>query len=121
MGSRFVSELAFKSRLPPPYAAQIERADDLVMIYWGARAWKLARPEADRVASLVFPYYKKPSEYRWPVKGKDVLIMMDEPQYSADELVYELFSAGANVVHLYGPRIPGQLLTYDPRAARAIP
>ncbi len=109
---------AGEQRQPPPFAGKIDRTDEMVMIYCGKRAWELARPAADRVASLVFPYYKKANTYAWPVAGKEVLVISDEHLFWSDELVYELFCAGATRVHIYGRQIPGELYTYDPAERR---
>ena len=65
-----------EKRHRPPFSAQIDTDSDLVMIYCGKRAWELARPAKDRVASLVFPYYRKAGEYAWPVNGKEVLVLI---------------------------------------------
>lgn len=126
----------------PPFAHQINREDDLVMIYCGEKAWRLAKPglsaapggpilpdplglldqckfpdkEFERVASLVFPRRADPGEYRWPVKDKQVLILsMGELRTVTDPLVMELLHQGARSVWV---REGSSLTHYDP-AGRA--
>lgn len=122
----------------PPFAHQIRREDDLVMIYCGEKAWQLAKPgpvvapgkpilpdpmglldqckfsdrEFERVASLVFPRRADPSEYRWPVKDKQVLIMaIGELRTATDPLVMELLHQGARLVAV---REGDSVTYYDP-------
>lgn len=100
---------------PPPYANQIDHESDLVMIYCGPQAWELAKPDGDkRVASLVFPRNTDPSKIKWPVEGKQVLILaQEEPDDTVDLLAIELLRAGARMVHArYADE---RLETYDPR------
>ena len=113
-----MSNCASPSRLRtlplPPYANQIDRADELVMIYCGKRAWQLARPDQDRVASLIFPAGRDPQDYRWPVSGKRVIVFgLGEPRMPTDLLIIELIRNGAAVVFVdyLGD---GELTLYDP-------
>jgi hypothetical protein len=102
----------------PPYAAQIDRDGDLVMIYCGRSAWELAKPVgAERVASLVFPRNRDPADFNWPVIGKQVLVLaQDEEDAAVDLLAIELLRAGGDLVHVrYADE---RLETYDPKAER---
>lgn len=96
----------------PPFANIIDGADELVMIYCGPRAWQLGRPAQDRVASLVFPRKCGPSEYRWPVKDKRVLIFSGgEPDTILAGLAMELLHQHARCVHVrYSD---GRIVDYD--------
>ena len=108
---------AGRSKLPP-FGNQIDRDHDLVMIYCGARAWKLAKPDMpNRIASLVFPKNRDPSEFKWPVEGKNVLVFaQDEENSAVDLLTVELLRAGARIVNVrYSD---GRLEIYDPAAER---
>lgn len=106
-----------KPRHPPPFAAKIDKESDLVMIYCGARAWELAKPEGERVASLVFPRNRDPADFRWPVQGRQVLVLaQDEPDSAVEILVVELLNAGADIVHV---RYSDELLVhYDSQPRR---
>ena len=122
----------------PPFARAIEPDDDLVMIYCGEKAWNLAKPgkvaipgkpyfddtlglldlckfrddDFERVASLVYPRRAAPEDYRWPVKGKHVLILaMGELRTVTDPLVMELLHQGARCVSV---REGDTLIHYDP-------
>ena len=92
--------MSAKRRPPlPPFANQIEPADDLVMVYCGPKAWKLAAPSDGRVASIAYPRGEDPSRYRWPVHSKHVLVLAcGEPQRPVDLLVIELLRQGAHTV-----------------------
>ncbi len=103
-----------RARPLPPYANQIDKTDDLVMVYCGPRAWKLAPPSENRVASLIFPTRRGPQDYRWPVHSKRVLVLaMAEPRMSVDLLIIELLRNGAQIVYVdyLGD---GELTYYDP-------
>jgi hypothetical protein len=85
----------------PPYGHFIDQTQSLVMIYCGARAWKLAPPAQDRVASLIFPTGRDASEYRWPVAHKNVLVIAQaRPRQEVEILAVELLRAGADTVYL---------------------
>ena len=100
----------------PPFAHDINLSDDLVMIYAGKRAWKLAEPGESRVASLAFPRGRKPSAYTWPVHSKQVLILAGgEKREIVDLLIIELLRAGARVVHV---KEGDEVVTYDPAHRR---
>jgi hypothetical protein len=103
----------------PPYGNQINHADELIIIYCGQRAWRLASPERGRVASLIFPCGRDPEEYRWPVNGKSVLVLaLDEPRQVVDILVVELLRQGADSVLIdYDGR--GELTRYSARKRTA--
>jgi hypothetical protein len=106
-------------RLPlPPFANQIEHADELVMIYCGERAWRLAQPAADRVASLAYPKGRAAADFMWPVHSKRVLVLgMGEPRRDIDLLCIELLRTGASTVYArYDAAEP--LITYNNPAAR---
>ena len=124
---------AFAHQRLPPFAQLIDPADDLVMIYCGEKAWRLARGGAvswveylagwnvaeggggERVASLVFPRRADPCAYRWPVKDKQVLVFAcGELQAVTDPLVMELLHQGAVYVGVWAD---GQLTDYDLRTA----
>jgi len=109
-----------RARLPlPPYANQIDRADELTMIYCGRRAWKLAEPGPGRVASLVFPTGRDPAEYRWPVHSRDVIVFaLDELRMAVDLLVIELLRNGASRVFV-DYDCSGDLTLYDPSSERS--
>lgn len=112
----------------PPFARLIDPADDLVMIYCGEKAWRLAQGGAvswveyldgwgadggERVPSLVFPRRQNPDAYRWPVKDKLVIVFAcGELQAVTDPLVMELLHQGALYV---GVRADGVLTEYDLR------
>jgi hypothetical protein len=73
------------------------------MIYCGAKAWQLARPKGDRVASLVYPNRADPADFRWPVMDKKVVILgSHEGDAKIQLLVIELLSQGANTVWVCG-------------------
>ena len=92
---------AVSRKVSPPYANFIDNTDDLVMIYCGSRAWELAKPDQDRVASLVFPSNRDPVEYRWPVLGKDVLILgQGLDRVTAAYLIVEQLRNGAGKVYV---------------------
>lgn len=122
----------------PPYANLIDVESDLVMIYCGEKAWKLAKPGTvaapgkpyfddslglldlckfsdrpfERVASIVYPRRADPGEYSWPVKDKGVLILsMGELRTVTDPLVMELLHQGARFVSV---REGNTLTHYDP-------
>ena len=95
--------MSVAQRQLPPFANQIDHASDLVMIYCGSKAWELARPEGERVASLVYPILRDPREFRWPVKDKKVVILEgDEDDMKVKLLVIELLSQGAECVWVCG-------------------
>lgn len=101
----------------PPFGQQIDQAHDLVMIYCGRRAWELAKPEGERVASLVFPRGRDPAEFNWPVRGRQVavFVLAEGPkQGEIDLLVVELLRAGARRVHVRWDGEDG-CQTYDPK------
>jgi hypothetical protein len=107
-----------RSKLLPPYANQIDQADDLVVVYCGPRAWKLAAPAQDRVASLIFPAGRDPQAYAWPVAGKEVLVLgQAEPRMSVDFLVIELLRNDASLVYV-DYEADGDIICYDPRERR---
>jgi hypothetical protein len=97
-----------------PFSHLIDPKDDFVMIYCGRRAWKLAAPAKNRVASLAFPRNRDPADFKWPVEGKTVLVFSGgEPDEMVDLLVIELLRAGAKTVHArYRDE---SLIEYDPR------
>jgi hypothetical protein len=122
----------------PPYANLIDAESDLVMIYCGEKAWKIAKPgyviyagrpilddclglldfckfadrEFERVASIVYPRRTDPGTYRWPVKDKGVLILaMGELRTVTDPLVMDLLHQGARYVSV---REGDTLTHYDP-------
>lgn len=113
----------------PPFARAIDPADELVMIYCGEKAWRLAQSGAvswveylagwdkdggERVPSLVFPRQHSPDAYRWPVKDKLVIIFScGELQAITDPLVMELLHQGAVYVGLWHE---GVLTDYDLRS-----
>jgi hypothetical protein len=105
------------SRPLPPFAREIDRFDDLVMVYCGQHAYEFARPNRPfRVASLAFPRRADPSAYRWPVRGKQVLVFgKDEPRAAIDALVMELLQQGAYRVMTYCKR---EFVDYDQRTRR---
>lgn len=114
--------LATVPRKPlPPFGAQIDTTADMVFCYCGEKAWRLAAPSADRVASLVFPVGRDPSEYRWPVNGLSVLVFaLDQPRSAVDLLIVELLRARAAVV--YVDLGSGDVLAYEnPRGAVCVP
>ena len=95
----------------PPFAKLIDQESDLVMIYCGTMAWKIAPPEGDRVASLLYPKDADPALYRWPVKNKRTLVMGgDEDAGKIQLLIVELLRQGASAVHLYQNE---QLVEYE--------
>jgi hypothetical protein len=103
----------------PPYASHIDRADELVMVYCGKKAWRLAAPAPDRVASLIYPAGRDPQDYRWPVHSKRVLVLgLGEPRMSVDLLIIELLRSGARIVYVdYNG--DGDIIYYDPTAERS--
>lgn len=106
-------------RLPlPPFGQDIDPKDDLVMVYCGRRAWKLAEPSNERVASLAFPRGRDPAQYRWPVHSKQVLVhACGEKQGPVDLLIVELLRAGARIVYAkYTDE--SDLVIYDPANRR---
>jgi hypothetical protein len=106
-------------RLPlPPFANQIDRSDELVMIYAGARAWDLAQPGPNRVASIAFPKGRKASDFRWPVHSKRCLVIgCGEPRRDVDLLAIELLRQGTAVVYAkYDQDEP--VVTYNNPAVR---
>ena len=89
---------------PAPYSHQL-RASGEIRIYFGSRAWNNARIRNSYCAdALVLPDDKAP-EYRWPVRGMDVLVIQAG---TADlkpipELAHVLITTGANIVRVvYG-------------------
>jgi len=92
--------MSAKRRPPlPPFANEIDPSHDLVMIYCGKRAWRLAEPNDQRVASIAFPRGADPGRYRWPVHSKRCLVLAcGEPQRPVDLLVIELLRQGAATV-----------------------
>jgi hypothetical protein len=125
----------------PPFARLISADDDLVMIYCGEKAWELAKPgtaaapgkpyfddhlglldsckfpdrKFERVASIVYPRRTDPQNYRWPVKGKEVLVFAGgELQTVTDPLVMELLHQGALYVGVWADE---RLTDYDLRTA----
>lgn len=130
--------MSARPRKLPPYANLIDGESDLVMIYCGERAWKLAKPgtvtypgkpilddclglldfckfadrEFERVASIVYPRRTDPGSYSWPVKDKWALILsMGELRTVTDPLVMELLHQGARCVSV---REGIALTHYDP-------
>jgi hypothetical protein len=65
----------------PPYANQGQWRNDLaVRIYLGPQAWRYAQfhvndPFDGRFNVLCLPPERDPKEYRWPVSGRNVLIL----------------------------------------------
>lgn len=110
----------------PPFARAIDTVSDLVFIYCGEKAWRIAQGGAvswveylagwdkdggDRVASLVFPRRENPEAYRWPVKDKKVIVFAGgELQVVTDPLVMELLHQGALYVGVWAD---GVLTDYD--------
>jgi len=115
-----VNNSAARQRPLPPFGNQIDSESDLILCYCGPRAWRLASPSAERVASLVFPIGRDPSEYRWPVSGRSVLVLtLGQPRTSVDFLVIELLRAGADTVYL--DTGSGDLLAYKNPGAVCAP
>lgn len=105
-------------KIDPPYARQID-PEGMVMIYCGRKAWRLAAPGDQpggvismpctdyevgpfkRVASLVFPRGADPAGFKWPVKGRQVMVLGgDAAAEELDLLAIELLRAGAFEVHV---------------------
>ena len=101
----------------PPFSNQIDPEHSMVMIYCGRRAWQLAKPEGERVASLVFPRQRDPAHFKWPVEGRHVLVLGgDAADEDVDLLVIELLRAGADLVDVRYQG--GRVEQYDPKAPR---
>jgi hypothetical protein len=115
----------------PPFAKLIDMREELVLIYCGAKAWSLARPgprkatvnfdelsiQGDRVASLAFPRRADPKAYRWPVKGKRVVIFAGgEHKDVTDYLAWVLLVQGSYCVGVYDDT--GKFIEYDNRIPR---
>ena len=60
----------------PPYAKQLARSplNRLLFIICGADAWKLANTIRNNLPFLLLPPDGEPSEYEWPVNGRDCLV-----------------------------------------------
>lgn len=73
----------------PPFGNQID-TDSTVFIHMGGRtAWSMVRAEYKRGTrrALVLPDGNLPSYYRWPVSGRDIIVIDHTVEF--DELYYK--------------------------------
>jgi hypothetical protein len=82
------------------------RATGEIRVYFGSRAWNNARIRNSYCAdALVFPDGESPNTYRWPVCGKDVLLLQAglADIKPVPELAHALIASGATIVRVvYG-------------------
>lgn len=88
---------------PPPFGKQV--SDDVreVLIYAGTDAWRV-KGEICRLipGRVILPPGELPSAYRWPVAGRDVLIVAlgDIHDTALLHLAHEVLRQGATVARV---------------------
>ncbi|MCG7984764.1 MAG: hypothetical protein JAY90_18680 [Candidatus Thiodiazotropha lotti] len=112
----------------PPYGTQVGNPPNGVWVCIGADAWEAAqiiqRNHPDKSA-IVLPDGHEPDQYRWPVKGPDVIICVTSTQ--SPERIHHLgeilIMAGADRVNVVGHinNLPEELCCFKFEKAEQIP
>ena len=103
-----------KTRRLPPFGRIENRPawfiNNPVRIY--VHDWDAAKADiADDMAAMVLPYGTSPSDYRWPVRGRDCIVVADNaPANIVAALGSELIAYAARLV----------VMDYDPDQPLAI-
>jgi len=96
---------AVKMKLPP-FAKQLNPGAREIWIYCGSNPWRAAKfRSARKLPVLLLPPDKQPDQFRWPVSGKEVL-MIQQGDFEVQKIpafANLLFGYGAAVVRaVYG-------------------
>jgi len=105
----------------PPFAKQLNPDAREVWLYFGSDPWRAAKCRAARkLPVLLLPPDKQPEQFRWPVAGKEVLLIQlgDYDILRIPSFANLLFGYGASAVRaIYGD---GQFVCYKGKSnARA--
>jgi len=94
------------NRKLPPFAKQLKPDAVEVWIYFGSDPWPAAKYRAARkLPVLLLPPDRQPEQFRWPVAGKEVLMIQqgDYNPLKIPSFASLLFCYGASVVRcIYG-------------------
>ena len=98
----------------PPYARGLHPDAPEIWVYFGADAWPAAKYRAARkLPVLLLPPDRQPEQFRWPVAGKEVL-MIQQGDFEVQKIpafANLLFGYGAAVVRaVYGD---GYFVSYE--------
>jgi len=97
----------------PPYGKVVDPDAREIWVYFGADAWSSAKYRAARkLPVLLLPPDQNPDAFRWPVAGKQMLLVQqgDYDLFKIPPFANLLFGYGASVVRaVYGD---GQFVCY---------
>lgn len=85
---------ATPARCLPPYARQLRAKGGCIWLFTGPSAWEWAANDTRN--KLLLPPDHDPVRYRWPVAGKDVVILdTGSPDAYLRHLAWALLNTGA--------------------------
>lgn len=110
---------AIDRRILPPFGKTAAPLDGWIWVRCGERAWRLTRGDPLPGNVVIFPKGRDPAEYRWPVRGAEVLAFQhDEELQPFLCLIAELLRQGARRVCAYYST--EGLVTYAPDGDRRV-
>lgn len=86
----------------PPYGKGVPDACRELWIYSGDEAWQLSKLCAKNPGRVILPPVSDPLLYRWPVRGREALVVQDgqESELRLLRLAHALLRDGATVVRV---------------------
>ncbi|MDH5324370.1 MAG: hypothetical protein OEZ68_04255 [Gammaproteobacteria bacterium] len=88
----------------PPYGKHLDPKRREIWVYAGTNAWQAARDNSTR-SPLVLPAEENPNSFSWPVRGKEVTVVVagDTVELDLLRLARQLLIDGATVVRVLEP------------------
>lgn len=104
------------NKLLPPYGRQLHPTSNCIWLFVGPAAWEWGANDARN--KLLLPPEHDPSNYRWPVAGKDVVILDTGAGDSyLRRIAWALLNAGAQRVGCI-PRNADHYVIFAQKAVR---